>query len=60
MYRKVHQLLTGRGLRIYRPYIGEYATSMEMAGASVTLCKLDAELKLLLVAPASTPFVVQV
>ena len=60
MYRKVHQLLTARGLRIYRPYIGEYATSMEMAGASVTLCALDAELKPLLDAPAVTPFVVQV
>jgi dihydroxyacetone kinase DhaK subunit len=60
MYRKVHQILSRRGVRIYRPYIGEYATSMEMAGASVSLCKLDAELKVLLDAPASTPFVVQV
>jgi dihydroxyacetone kinase len=33
---------------------------MEMAGASVTLCKLDTELKALLDAPACTPFVVQV
>jgi dihydroxyacetone kinase len=60
MYRKVHQILTGRGIKIHRPYIGEYATSMEMAGASVTLCKLDAELKTLLDAPAWTPFVQQV
>jgi dihydroxyacetone kinase len=60
MYRKVHQILSRRGVRIYRPYIGEYVTSMEMAGASVSLCKLDAELKVLLDAPASTPFVVQV
>jgi dihydroxyacetone kinase-like protein len=60
MYRKVHQILIGRGIKIYRPYIGEYATSMEMAGASVTLCKLDAELKTLLDAPAWTPFVQQV
>ncbi len=57
MYRKVHQILTGRGITIHRPYIGEYATSMEMAGASVSLCKLDGELKTLLDAPASTPFV---
>ena len=57
IYRKVHQILTGRGIKIYRPYIGEYATSMEMAGASVSLCKLDAEMKTLLDAPASTPFV---
>jgi len=60
MYRLVHKILTGRGVKIHRPYLGEYATSMEMAGASVTLCKLDAELKTLLDAPASTPFVVQV
>jgi dihydroxyacetone kinase-like protein len=60
MYRKVHQVLTARGVAVHRPYIGEYATSMEMAGASVTLCKLDGELKALLDAPASTPFVVQV
>ena len=60
MYRKVHQILSRRGVRIYRPYLGEYATSMEMAGASVSLCKLDAELKVLLDAPAWTPFVQQV
>jgi phosphoenolpyruvate---glycerone phosphotransferase subunit DhaK len=60
MYPQVHQILTGRGANVYRPYIGEYATSMEMAGASVSLCKLDGELKALLDAPASTPFVGQV
>lgn len=59
IYRKVHQILTGHGIKIHRPYIGEYATSMEMAGASVSLCKLDAELKTLLDAPAATPFVMQ-
>jgi len=60
IYRLVYKILTGRGIAIHRPYIGEYATSMEMAGASVSLCKLDAELKALLDAPAATPFVVQV
>jgi phosphoenolpyruvate---glycerone phosphotransferase subunit DhaK len=59
IYRKVHQILSGRGIRIHRPYVGEYATSMEMAGASVSLLKLDGELKALLDAPASTPFFVQ-
>jgi len=57
MYRQVHKLLSGRGITVYRPYIGEYATSMEMAGASVSLCRLDGELKALLDAPARTPFV---
>jgi dihydroxyacetone kinase-like protein len=57
IFRRVHQILAARGIRIYRPYIGEYATSMEMAGGSVSLCKLDTELKTLLDRPASTPFV---
>jgi dihydroxyacetone kinase DhaK subunit len=56
VYRKVCQLLASKGITVYRPYIGEYATSMEMAGCSVTLLKLDDELKALLDAPAETPF----
>ena len=60
MYRKVHQLLTGQGLEIYRAYVGEYATSMEMAGASFTFFRLDDELIELLDHPAQTPFFVQV
>jgi dihydroxyacetone kinase len=59
IYRRVHQILTRRGVTIYRPYIGEYATSMEMAGASVSLLRLDDELIPLLEAPAATPFVGQ-
>ena len=60
MYRQIHKILEGRGIKVYRPYLGEYATSMEMAGASVSLLRLDAELKALLDAPAWTPFVQQV
>ncbi|UCG26317.1 MAG: dihydroxyacetone kinase subunit DhaK [Chloroflexota bacterium] len=60
LYRKAHEILTGQGLVIYRPYIGEYATSMEMAGASFTFFRLDDELIELLDAPASTPFFTQV
>ena len=56
VYRKVHQLLARHGVKVYRPYVGEYATSMEMAGCSVSLLKLDDELKALLDAPAVTPF----
>lgn len=57
---KVHDMLTERDVEIYRPYIGEYATSMEMAGASLTLFRLDDELIDLLDAPAQTPFFTQV
>lgn len=60
MYRKVHQLLTGRELKVHRAYVGEYATSMEMAGASLTFFRLDDELAGLLDHPAQTPFFVQV
>lgn len=56
VYRRVHQLLKDMGVRIVMPHIGEYATSMEMAGLSVTIFKLDAELKELLQAPAESPF----
>lgn len=56
VYRKVALILQDMGVTIYMPHIGEFATSMEMAGLSLTLMKLDAELKALLRAPASTPF----
>jgi dihydroxyacetone kinase-like protein len=36
--------------------IGQYATSMEMAGASLTVLRLDGRLEPLLMAPASSPF----
>jgi len=56
VYRALHKALATRGVGSYMPHVGEFATSMEMAGLSVTLLKLDAELKALLRAPGSTPF----
>jgi len=56
LYRKIHEILKGLGISVYMPHIGEFATSMEMAGLSVSVIKLDAQLKELLRAPASTPF----
>lgn len=56
IYRRVHQSLAERGIEIHRVYVGEYATSLEMAGASVTVMQLDSELTELLDAPASSPF----
>lgn len=56
LYGESSALLKEKGISIYRPYIGEYATSLEMAGASVSLMKLDDELKALLDVPACTPF----
>lgn len=59
IYRKVHDLLAAQGIGVHRAYVGEFATSMEMAGASLTLMKVDAELAALLDHPARTPFFVQ-
>lgn len=56
IYRKVDALLKDAGIHVYRPYVGRYACSMEMQGASLTLMKLDDELKRLLDAPSDSPF----
>lgn len=56
VYRYVSERLNKLGVHIVSPHIGEFATSMEMAGFSVTLFKLDEETKELLLAPAITPF----
>ncbi len=59
LYRRVRQLLDACDLAVHRAYVGEYATSMEMTGASLTFFKLDDELAHLLDYPAQTPFFVQ-
>jgi dihydroxyacetone kinase len=60
MFRKVHEIFAKKELRVYRAYVGEYATSMEMAGASFTFLRVDDELAGLLDHPAHTPFFTQV
>lgn len=59
MYRRAKMMLDERGVKVYHAYIGEFATSMEMAGASISLFKLDEELKAYMAYPAHTPFFVQ-
>ncbi len=59
VYRKIAQILGEKDIKVYRNYIGEFATSMEMGGFSITLLKLDDELKELLDAPAQSPFFIQ-
>jgi dihydroxyacetone kinase-like protein len=56
LYRKIRLILQGLGVSVYMPHIGEFATSMEMAGLSASVLKLDAQLKELLRSPAATPF----
>ena len=56
MFRRVAQVLKEREIWIYHSYVGEFATSMEMAGASISLLRMDDELKTYLSAAADTPF----
>ncbi|MFN7994525.1 MAG: dihydroxyacetone kinase subunit DhaK [Bryobacteraceae bacterium] len=60
VYRRAAQLLQEAGVRVYRSWVGEYSTSLEMAGASVTLLRLDDELKALVDYPADCPCFTQV
>jgi phosphoenolpyruvate---glycerone phosphotransferase subunit DhaK len=55
VYGELHRLLSERGIRITRHLIGPYITSLEMAGCSITLLKLDGELTRLWDAPVYTP-----
>jgi dihydroxyacetone kinase-like protein len=55
VYRELHNFLEGRGISITRNLIGNYITSLEMAGCSITLLKLDDELTRLWDAPVDTP-----
>ncbi|MBN1239738.1 MAG: dihydroxyacetone kinase subunit DhaK [Gammaproteobacteria bacterium] len=52
LYRRAAQRCSDAGLTIARNYVGNYCTSLEMAGASLTLLRLDSELEDLLAAPA--------
>ena len=59
-YRRIDQILKECGISVFHVYVGEFATSMEMAGFSISLLKLDDEMKQLLAKPARTPFFEQV
>lgn len=56
MYRRAKPKFDDLGVEIVMPLVGRYATSMEMTGATITLCKLDDELEALLKAPAECAF----
>lgn len=53
LYRRMHHRLLDAGHRVHRAFVGEYATSLEMAGASISLIHLDDELTGYLDAEAS-------
>lgn len=54
--RRIDQVLAENGIGVHRYYVGEYATSLEMAGFSISLLRLDGELKPLMDSQAYTPF----
>jgi len=56
MYRHATARLDAVGASILMPLVGRYGTSMEMTGATITICKLDDELEGLLHAPADCAF----
>lgn len=56
LFRRVSQLFEARGVKVRHVFIGEFATAMEMAGASISVLHLDDELSRLVGAPANTPF----
>ena len=53
LYGIAARKLADNGIQVGRSYVGEYCTSLEMAGASLTLVRLDDEIEQLLAAPAS-------
>ena len=52
LYGIAHEALSQRGITVGRNYVGDYCTSLDMAGASLTLVRLDDEIEQLLAAPA--------
>ena len=52
---RVADVLAEKGVKVYKTFVGEYMTSIEMAGFSISLLKLDDQLKGLLDAKADTP-----
>ena len=60
IFRKVSQILEAKNIKIYKPFVGRYATSLEMTGFSITLFKLNKKFKEYLAHPVWTPFVKEV
>ena len=60
LYDKIDRLLSERGMKIHRSYVGNYFTSLDMSGATLTVMKLDDELKELVDLPVTTMGLTQV
>lgn len=55
LYNDVKKILDAQGVTVVKPYVGEYTTSLEMAGVSISVIKLDEELEELLQQEAYSP-----
>ena len=55
----VTEILNSKGIKVYKTIVGEDATSMEMAGASISICKMNDEMKGYMDYPVNTPFICQ-
>lgn len=53
--KKVQKILADKNIHAYKTFVGEYMTALEMTGCSITVLKLDDELKRLVDAPSSAP-----
>ena len=54
LYNEIVKIMTEKGIKVYKSYVGNYFTSLEMMGATLTVMKLDEELKELIDAPCNT------
>ena len=52
---RVADVLAEKGIKVVKTFVGEYMTSIDMAGFSISVLKLDDQLKELLAAKADTP-----
>lgn len=60
LFGEVAKNLNSQGIKIYKTFAGEFATSMEMAGASISICKIaDEKMKSQIDMPVRTPFYCQ-
>jgi dihydroxyacetone kinase-like protein len=56
LYNHLEELLLSKGIKPYKPKIGNYITTQEMAGFQLTMCRADGETKKLWDAPCDTPY----
>ena len=56
LYNGLEALLSSKGLKPYKPLIGNFVTTQEMAGFQLTMCKADDQIKKLWDFPADTPY----